>query len=146
MQGILNPRATSQPAWSLVDRFLPKLDLLAVSTFPNAAFPKIEAMPGDYYGPLSEQIDKPVVFFSAGWGSFDQGVSDGASQVSFLYRVFAASEELNSPFLIWFLARDPDVGPDDGLGSLASMGLYDASGRAKNALRVWRNHLARPLR
>ena len=144
--GILNRGAPSQPAWSLVDRFLPKLDLLAVSTFPRAAFAGIQEMPGDYYGQLAEQIDKPVAFFSAGWGSRNAGADDEVSQVAFMYRIFAAAEELKSPFLVWFLARDPDVGPDDGLGSLASMGLYDASGRPKNVLRIWRSHLARPVR
>jgi hypothetical protein len=135
----------SQPLWSLIDRFQPKLDLLAVSTYPRAAFDTIAGMPGNYYNALSERVAKPVVFLSAGWGSREGDALDEGSQVSFLYRVFAAAEELRSPFLIWFLAQDPDVGPDDGLGSLASMGLYDVQGRPKNALKVWRNHLARPI-
>jgi hypothetical protein len=72
-------------------------------------------------------------------------VDDDPSQVAFMYRIFAAAEQLNAPFLIWFLARDPETGPDDGLGALANMGLYDASGHAKNAVKVWRGYLARPL-
>jgi hypothetical protein len=144
--GVLARGAPSQPSWSLVDRFLPKLDVLAVSTFPRAAFQGIEQLPGDYFRALQSRVDKPVAFFSAGWASRNEGAHDEASQISFIYRVFAAAEELQSPFLIWFLARDPDIGPDDGLGSLASMGLYSADGRPKNVLRVWRNHLARPLR
>ena len=44
--GILNRGAPSQPAWSLVDRFQPKLDLLAVSTFPRAAFAGISGDAG----------------------------------------------------------------------------------------------------
>jgi hypothetical protein len=142
--GLLNGGA--QPAWSLVNRFEPKLDLLAVSTFPRAAFNGIQSLPGDYYSALATQTDKPIAFFSAGWASRNEGVDDEASQIAFIYRIFAAAEELQSPFLVWFLARDPDVGPDDGLGSLASMGLYDASGKPKSALKVWRNYLARPLR
>ncbi len=142
--GILNRGAPSQPAWSLIDRFQPKLDLLAVSTFPRAAFPSIQEMPADYYGALAEQTGKPIAFFSAGWASRNDGLDDDVSQVAFMYRIFAAAEELRSPLLVWFLARDPDVGPDDGLGALASMGLYDAFGRPKNALKVWRNYLARP--
>jgi hypothetical protein len=144
--GLLNGGAPSQPAWSLVNRFEPKLDLVAVSTFPRAAFSAIQALPGDYYSALAKQTDKPIAFFSSGWASRNDGTDDEASQVAFVYRIFAAAEELQSPFLIWFLARDPDVGPDDGLGSLASMGLFDASGTPKNALKVWRNYLARPVR
>jgi hypothetical protein len=136
----------SQAAWSLVNRFEPKLDLLAVSTFPRAAFNGIQSLPGDYYSVLAKQTEKPIAFFSAGWASRNDGAEDEASQVAFLYRILAAAEQLQSPFLVWFLARDPDVGPDDGLGSLASMGLYDAFGTPKNALKVWRNYLARPLR
>ena len=142
--GILNRAAPSQPAWSLIDRFQPKLDLLAVSTFPRSAFANVQDLPGNYYDALAERIDKPVAFFSVGWASRNGATEDDASQVSFLYRILAAAEELRSPFLVWFLARDPDVGPDDGLGSLSSMGLYDAVGRPKSVLKVWRNYLARP--
>ena len=30
--------APKQPAWSLINHFQPKLDMLAISTFPGAAF------------------------------------------------------------------------------------------------------------
>jgi hypothetical protein len=143
--GVLGGRG-SQPAWSLIDRFQPKLDLLAISTFPRSAVQNLQEMPADYYRVLKEHTDKPVAIFSAGWGSNSAGLNDDSSQVAFMYRVLAAAEELQSPFLIWFLARDPDVGPDDGLGSLATMGLYDASGQPKNVLKVWRSHLVRPSR
>jgi len=144
--GILGGGPPEQPAWSLVDSFQPKLDLLAISTFPGSSFENLGDMPSGFYDELADHGDKPVVFFSAGWASQEAGGDDDTSQFAYLYRLFAAADSLRSPFLIWFVARDPEVSPDDGLGPLARMGLYDASGKPKDALRVWNSNLSRPLR
>lgn len=143
--GVLARGQTTQPAWSLIDQFLPKLDLVAMSTFPAAAYEQLGDVPGNYYAELGKRFEIPVAFISTGWHSRSQGVSSDTSQVAFLYRVLAAADDLQSPFLIWFLARDPELAGDDGEGQLASMGLYDTFGRPKGALRIWSASLARPL-
>jgi hypothetical protein len=143
--GVLARTRETQPAWSLIDQFQPKLDLVAVSTFPGAAYDQLGDIPGDYYGELAERFELPVAFISTGWPSRSDGVVSDTSQVAFLYRILAAADELKSPFLIWFLARDPEVAGDDGEGPLASMGFYDAFGRPKSVLRIWSSSLARPL-
>jgi hypothetical protein len=143
--GILGETPT-QPAWSLVARFQPKIDVLAVSSFPRAAFDSITAVPGDYYEALRGRFDLPVAFVSIGWGSEVEGAPDEASQLAFLLRAVAAADKLEAPFLIWFLARDPETPANNGVVSLETMGLLDPLGRGKNILQVWNAQLGRPLR
>jgi hypothetical protein len=143
--GILEDPPTL-PAWSLVARFQPKIDLLAVSSFPRSAFDSITDVPGDYYEALAGRFDLPVAFVSVGWPSTSDGVKDESSQIAFLLRTAAAADRLNSPFLIWFLAQDPPAPADNGAAPLSTMGLLGPLGQEKNVLQVWSQQLARPLR
>jgi len=136
----------SQPLWSLVARFQPKIDVLAVSTFPGSVFSSIQEVPGDYFDALRGRFDLPVAFASVGWPSEVGGSPDEVSQLAFLQRMTAAADRLDSPFLVWFLAHDPQAPADNGSARLSTMGLMDAMGHPKNALRVWNAQLARPLR
>jgi hypothetical protein len=143
--GILSNPPT-QPLWSLVARFQPKIDVLAVSSFPQSAFGSIQDVPGDYFDALKGRFDLPVAFFSVGWPSVVSGQSDEISQLAFLQRMVAAADRLESPFLVWFLAEDPPAPADNGSTKLSTMGLLDPAGQAKDVLRVWNMQLARPLR
>jgi hypothetical protein len=143
--GILSDPPT-QPAWSLVARFQPKIDMLAVSSFPRAAFDSITQVPGDYYEALSGRFDLPVGFVSLGWASVVDGAPDEASQLSFLLRAVAAADTLQAHFLVWFLARDPETPAADRGASLSTMGLLGPLGQEKNILQVWNAQLGRPLR
>jgi hypothetical protein len=145
MLGILSDPPT-QPAWSLVARFQPKIDVLAVTSFPRAVFDSIAEVPGDYYEALHGRFDLPVGFVSVGWSSVVDGAPDESSQLAFLLRAVAAADRLNSPFLIWFLAQDPESQDRNAAESLSTMGLIDALGTEKNVMRVWQTQLGRPLR
>jgi hypothetical protein len=136
----------SQPAWSLVARFQPKIDVLAVSSFPRAAFGSITEVPGDYYDALTGRFDLPAAFVSVGWSSVVDGAPDQSSQLAYLLRTVAAADKLKSPFLIWFLAQDSEAPADNGGASLSTMGLLDSLGHGKNVLQVWNAQLQRPLR
>ncbi len=143
--GILEDPPT-QPAWSLVTRFQPKIDILAVSSFPSFAFNGISELPRDYYDALRGRFDLPVAFVSVGWASTVNGVNDESSQLAFLLRTVAAADRLESPFLVWFLARDPETSATNGAASITTLGLIDAAGEGKNILQAWNSQLERPLR
>ncbi len=143
--GILDDPST-QAAWSLIARFQPKIDVLAVSSFPRTVFDDIGEVPLDYYDALRGRFDLPVAFISVGWASIVQSLHDESSQLAFLLRTVAAADRLESPFLIWFLARDPEMPGNNGLASILTMGLLDSLGRNKNILQVWNAQLGRPLR
>jgi hypothetical protein len=143
--GILARGQARQALWDLVERFQPKLDMLVVSSFPRFAFPSLQDVPNTYYDELATKTNKPVAFISVGWASEEGGLESSATQVAFLYRVITAAERMKSPFVIWFLARDPEPAAKDSLGPLATMGLYDDFGAPKSVLRVWRSYLSRPV-
>jgi hypothetical protein len=141
--GILD-QPPSQPLWPLVARFQPKIDLLALSTFPRSVFGSLRAMPGDYFDAVEGRFDLPVAFYSVGWSSQTGASTDEVSQLSFLLRMAAAADRLESPFLVWFQAHD--LPSSDSSDELSTMGLLDSLGGPKDALRVWLDQLARPLR
>ena len=135
-----------QPAWSLVARFQPKIDVLAVSSFPREAFGSIAEVPGDYYDALTGRFDLPAAFVSVGWSSVVDGEPDESSQLAYLLRTVAAADKLQSPFLVWFLAQDPEAPADNGSSRFSTMGLLDSLGQEKNIFQIWRTQLGRPLR
>jgi hypothetical protein len=145
MLGILHSNTARLPSWTLIDRFEPRIDMLAVSSYPGLVFNGIGEVPAGYYMELREKLDRPVAFVSVGWNS-DAGVlgePGESSQVTYLYRVLAAADELGAEMLIWHLGRDPEVLPA-GFEPLAHMGLHDVEGRAKQAWRIWLSTRARP--
>jgi hypothetical protein len=145
MLGLLNTGSPTLPSWSLVNRFEPKIDALAVTSYPGLVFNTVAEVPLDYYAALAGRIDRPVVFASVGWSSGQAPVADGvgSAQVTFLYRVLSALDDLDGRMLIWYLGRDPETVPP-GFEPLAHMGMHDAEGNAKTVWRVWRSALARP--
>jgi hypothetical protein len=101
-------------------------------------------MPGDYFDAVEGRFDLPVAFYSVGWSSQTGASTDEVSQLSFLLRMAAAADRLESPFLVWFQAHD--LPSSDSSDELSTMGLLDSLGGPKDALRVWLDQLARPLR
>ena len=146
MQGLLRGGSGQLPAWSLVQRFEPKIDMLAVSSFPGFIFEDIHQLPMDYYTGLRDRSTKPLAIVSVGWSSeaARPGESGEAAQVSYLYRVLSAADDLDAQLLVWYLGRDP-LGVSGGpLDQLATMGMQSQNGIPKSIWRVWQSALARP--
>ncbi len=145
MLGLLNTGSPTLPSWSLVNRFEPKIDMLAVTSYPSLVFSSVSELPSDYYDALAGRLDKPVIFASVGWNSSEDPSTDpsDSAQVSFLYRVLTAAEHLDARMLVWYLGRDPEAVPA-GFAPLSHMGLHDAEGNPKTVWRIWLSALARP--
>lgn len=145
MLGLLDTGSPTLAPWSLVNRFEPKIDLLAVTSYPGLVFDSVSELPQDYYDALAGRLDRPVAFASVGWQSGATPAADPSSsaQVSYLYRILGAADARNASMLIWYLGRDPQTVPA-GFEPLARMGLQDANGNPKTAWRVWTSALARP--
>lgn len=145
MLGILDNGGTHQPTWSLVQQFGERLDLLAVSSYPGLVFETITDLPANYYQALEDVADVPIALVSLGWSSAQdrQGEPPETGQVTYLYRVLAAADDLEAHLVIWHLGRDPEVVPE-GFEAMARMGMYSASGQPKNAWRVWLSAKVRP--
>jgi hypothetical protein len=146
MLGLIDTGSPVLPSWSLVNRFEPKIDLLAVTTYPSLIFSSTSELPLDYYDGMKGHMDRPVAFASVGWNSLEEPASspDSSEQVAYLYRVLGAVEDQNASMLVWYLGRDPASVPE-GFEPLARMGLHDAAGEAKAVWRVWTSIMARPV-
>ena len=133
--------AGTLPAWSLIDRFDPKIDLVAVSTFPGFVLNSINDMSEGYYDALLAHLPRPAAFVSVGWSS-QTGETD---QFNYLTRVLKAADAAKARLFVWYLARDPVQGPDESFGPLAQMGLQNVNGTPKTAWSTWRRAFDRPL-
>ena len=142
MLGLLHSSEGTQAAWVLVSRFEPKIDLLAVSSFPGMVFESPEAMPEFYYSALNNRTDHPIGFASIGWSSSKGAGQD--SQYSFMSRTLAAADSLKASMLVWYLGRDPRAQPSTAFQPLSAMGLFDADGIEKTSWSLWRRQLERP--
>lgn len=147
MLGILDSRQAALPAWSLVNRFQPKIDMLAVSSFPGLVFKGVSTLPSDYYQPLTGRSEKPVAFVSVGWSSAalpsDSGREGEGEQLVYLSTALAAAEKLGARLFIWYLGRDPVVSPATAFSPLAATGLFRPDGQPKGAWSIWRRYSER---
>lgn len=81
MLGILGAGEARQLPWDLVQRFEPRLDLLAVSSYPGLVFEDIDDMPEQYYSALQGHVNKPVALVSVGWSSSEASEYEGERQI-----------------------------------------------------------------
>ncbi len=151
MEDRLSPKAEPVTRWHLVQQFEPKLDVLAVSTFPSFVFATPDDIPRDYYSHLGLLLDRPIPI-----GIASMGYSSGASrddlnqgteeeQESFVRRVLEDAEGMGMIFVIWFASGDPSFATDPPFDLLRHIGLLRADGSEKPAWKVWAQAADRPL-
>jgi hypothetical protein len=137
-----------QPAWTLVTRFEPKLDMVAFSSFPGFAYEEPSDLPADYYRQIKQRTERPVAFVSLGWSSAvrraESMIEAEGAQAAFVERILDEAEALDARLVVWYLARDPTVTPDAGFLPLAATGLHRPDGQPKAAWWAWRGYADRP--
>jgi hypothetical protein len=147
LQGLISTGLIAQPYWALLGRFEPKIDAIAVSSFPGFVYQSVDQMPAGYYSELRARSQRPVLLASIGWTSdspLGPGTAD-SQQLAYITRAMQQAESLQAEAVIWYLARDPEIATVPGFAPLAAMGLYDNAGDPKPAWAVWRTYLRRPL-
>jgi hypothetical protein len=146
MLGLLNPGESSLPAWVLVARFEPKIDMLAVSSFPGLIFETPDLIPEFYYSGLNNRTEHPLALVSVGWSSERPGGAGGEDeQFSYLSRTLAVADALKASMFVWYLAHDPRPEPTGPYHPLRSMGLLRSDGIEKTGWLLWRRQQERPL-
>jgi hypothetical protein len=140
-EDLLGVLSGTLPAWSLVDRFDPKIDMLAVSSFPSFVFADANEMPEDYYAPIQQHLIRPLAFVSIGWSS----ATDELDQFEYLSNALRFADQIGAQLVVWYLGRDPLFTPDTAFEPLAKMGLQDSQGRPKQAWSLWSRALQRQI-
>lgn len=146
LRAIINTGEAIQPAWPLIGRFEPKIDALAVSSFPGFAYARPEGMAADYYAELRARSQKPLILASIGWSSAAAAGGEGSDQdqASYLSRTLSEAEALGVTLVVWYLGRDLQNTALPAFEPLAATGLRDAGGKPKPSWTVWRIYQARP--
>jgi hypothetical protein len=148
VQGLLLTGEPTQPTWALVPRFEPKIDAVAVSSFPGFTYGSIERLPADYYASLRARFDKPLILASIGWTSgpsTDGGASLETEQATFIRRTMTEAETLGVQLVVWYLGQDVQEGPLPQFAPLSTMGLYRADGGPKASWLIWQAYSQRPI-
>ncbi len=147
MQALLDLGQPMQPAWTLVGRFEPKLDAVAVTSFPGFAYTTVEQVPQAYYSQLKTRFQKPLILASVGWtsGPNADGLGSEDQQAAYLRRTMAEAESIGAEVVVWYLGRDIEQAPLPAFSPLSTMGLYRTDGRAKAVWLIWRSYLNRPV-
>lgn len=149
MEGRLPDGERADAQWSLLDRFEPRLDLLAVSSYPGLVFEHPDDIPDSYYSRLSTYSDRPVAIAQTGYSSGPgrDGQSEGSEleQAAFVIRMLEDTEALDMRFLVWFTAWDPPIADEPPFDLLQHLGLLHSDGAEKASWSVWMEAANRPL-
>ena len=143
LQGLLPTDQPYPPQWYLIQRFEPRLDLLAVSSYPGLAFAAAEDIPDSYVAQLRSYTDRPIVIAGTGYSSGDDANEN--QQAAYLRRVLDEAQQLSMPLLVWLVGQDPSFTGDVPLGLLQHIGLLRQDGTEKPAWAVWAQAARRPL-
>ncbi len=148
LQGRLPFQDPLPPQWYLISRFEPRLDVLAISSYPDIIFPDANDIPESYYAQLSLYTNRPIAITGMGYSSraseeFSTAQAEEA-QAAFLRRTLDNAQQLDMPFVIWFVSQDPSFTGESVL-DLGKSGLIHQDGTPKPAWNIWQTASLRPL-
>jgi len=148
LQGRLPFQEPLPAQWYLLSRFEPRLDILAISTYPDVLFPDPRVIPESYFQQLMLYSDRPVAISGMGYSSqalVDRGVQEAEqAQADFVERALSNADQIDMRFVIWFVGQDPSFTGESTL-DLGNSGLLRQDGTAKPAWDIWSEDAARPL-
>lgn len=150
LQGLLPLSDPRPPQWNLLSRFEPRIDLLAISSYPSLLYPDPQVIPDSYYAQLPSHTNRPIAIAGLGYASDVAPETTGpaageANQASFLRKVLDNAQQLNMRFVVWFVGQDPSFAGDPGFESFRHTGLLGEDGTAKRAWSVWAAAAARSV-
>ncbi len=148
LQGILPTEDKHFADWQLLKAFDPKLDVMAISTYPSFAFNAASAIPDNYYSQLRAFTDRPIVIAEMGYSSAAgaQGINNGTEQeqAAFVKRALQEAQTLRMPFVVWFAGWDPAYAHDTPFGVFQHIGLRREDDSEKPAWQQWADAARRP--
>lgn len=149
LQGLLPVDDPYPTQWHLIRRFEPRVDMLAVSSYPGLVYTQPDEIPAAYFIKLASYTDRPVAISGMGYSS-EPGANGTDSdteehQAIFLRRALDSAQQLGMPLVIWFVGQDPTFTGEPPFDRLQSIGLRRQDGTAKPAWLVWEAAARPPL-
>lgn len=148
LQGRLPFQDPLPPQWHLISRFEPRLDVLAISSYPDIVFPDANEIPESYYAQLSLYTNRPIAIAGMGYSSrASEEISTAQAeeaQAAFLRRTLDNAQQLSMPFVVWFVSQDPSFTGESAL-DLGNSGLIHQDGSPKPSWLLWQTTSLRPL-
>ena len=149
LQGLLPLEEPLRSQWHLISRFEPRLDLLAVSSFPGLVFPTADEIPDAYFSQISLYSERPIAITGLGYSSApaeDATRAEAeAAQAAFVRRTLNNAEQIGIALVVWFAGQDPTFTGEAPLDLLRDAGLIRQDGTAKPAWTIWTQTARRPL-
>ncbi|MBI4570858.1 MAG: hypothetical protein HY723_02825 [Chloroflexi bacterium] len=147
LKGILASDEPYLPQWALFERFEPRLDLVALSSYPSLIFASPAHIPPSYYAEVLDHTDRPVALAGIGYSS-ETGPGASASteedQAAFVHYVLQSAGELEMPLVVWFVGQDPTFTGTPPFDLLQHIGLVRQDGTEKPAWTEWEAVARRP--
>ncbi|MEX2245662.1 MAG: hypothetical protein WEC75_03155 [Dehalococcoidia bacterium] len=148
LQGLLPREDRHFADWQLLRTFEPKLDLVAISTYPSFAFASAAAIPDNYYRQLRAFTDLPIAIAEMGFSSAaaPQGLNSGTEedQTRFLAFALREAEAMSMPFVVWFAGWDPTYAQHTAFAAFQHIGLLRDDDTEKPAWAEWVEAARRP--
>lgn len=150
LQGLLPAGDPLPPQWNLISRFEPRLDLLAISSYPSLVYADPQLIPESYYAQLPSHTDRTIAITGLGYAS-EQGPGGSAAgateqgQAQFLRRTLDNAQQLGFRMVVWFVGRDPTFAGDAGFDAFRRTGLVLENGSPKTAWLIWQAAAQRQL-
>ncbi len=149
LQGLLPAEAPHPPQWDLISRFEPRLDVLAVSSYPSLVFPDVAQLPPSYFAQLRAYSQRPIAIAEMGYSSGpapgDTSGTNEEQQAAFLNQALVSAQQLSMTLVVWFSGQDPTFTAGPPFDKLQHIGLKRQDGTAKPAWLVWLAAARRPL-
>jgi len=150
LQGLLPAGDPLPPQWNLISRFEPRLDLLAISSYPSLLYADPQLIPASYYAQLPSHTDRPIALTGLGYAS-EPGPGGSATlateegQAQYLRRALDNAQQLGFRMVVWFVGRDPTFAGKPGFDAFRRTGLVRENGSPKAAWLVWEATAQRPI-
>jgi hypothetical protein len=150
LQGLLPLTDPRPPQWNLLNRFEPRIDLLAISSYPSLLYRDPQVIPESYYAQLTSHTSRPIAIAGLGFASdvapAEAGATAGeANQASFLRKVLDNAQQLHMRFVVWFVGQDPSFSTDATFEDFRHTGLLNEDGTPKRAWRDWAAEATRAI-
>lgn len=123
--------------WQILKLFEPKLDAVAITTYPSPWFETPDKMPPDYYSKIKKYTRKPIIVAESGWPSEGEKRyhASAENQERFLLRFIELNKDVKLKLWIWWFLHDWKSG---GYADFfKTMGLISADGKEKPSWVIW---------